>query len=130
MKLTTDSNCLAIQSVDFKACHIEDIESYPSIHGKYEWNKEQERSVSSIKDKDGNYHAHALGYKNGWGEWEDCIYKDGKFDKADLAIALFDAREMEIIPHVDSVELPNGETFYIDADYGQDAKMEADWGAY
>ena len=130
MKLILDSKTLAIQGADFKTCHIEDIESYPLTHGNWAWSEEHEKSINSIKDKDGNYHAHALGYKNGWGEWADCIYKDGEFDKADLAIALFDAREMEIIPHVDSVELPNGETFYIDADYGQDAKTEADWSTY
>ena len=69
-----------------------------------------------------------LMYRNNYGEPIICRVKEnGAFDKADLAIALFDARETgQIEGDVQEVELPNGETFIIDADHGQDAKLSCE----
>lgn len=66
-----------------------------------------------------------LFYRNHYGEPVLCdVAKDGSFDKADLAIALFDARETgQIEGDVKEVQTPDGETFAIDSDHGQDAKL-------
>ena len=63
-----------------------------------------------------------LWYQNSYGEQVVCE-SGSKLDRADLAIALFDARETGVLPgDVKEVTLPGGEVFAIDADYGQDAK--------
>tara|TARA_R110002050_G_scaffold261986_1_gene402183 strand:- start:196 stop:642 length:447 start_codon:yes stop_codon:yes gene_type:complete len=128
--LVESEGVLAIKGADFAPSWIKDIERFPTLHGKWTWDAENEKSISSIKNAAGEYHASELGYKNGWGEYQSCTWKGGEFDEGDLAIALFDAREMGIIQHTERVTLPNGESFTIDADYGQDEKLSADWSSY
>ena len=82
--------------------------------------RDHERNPDLWKVKDG-----LLGYRDGEGGYVLCrIKENGSFDKANLAIALFDARETgQIEGDVKEVLTPNGETFVIDSDYGQDDKL-------
>jgi len=50
--------------------------------------------------------------------------KESDIKPADLAIALFSARETGQMRDVKEVQLPNGDTFIIDMDHGQDELIE------
>lgn len=103
IKLIVKFNTLHTPASALSESWHEDNKSFPNLH--------------KIEDR-------LLFYRNGYGEPVLCdVSQDGSFDKADLAIALFDARETGQIEDVREVLTPDGETFVIDADYGQDAKL-------
>ena len=104
MKLIIKDGIVHTPKSALSASWLKDNKSFPSLY--------------RIEDR-------MLMYRNNYGEPIICRVKEnGAFDKADLAIALFDARETgQIEGDVQEVELPNGETFIIDADHGQDAKL-------
>ena len=104
IKLIHKFNTLHTPASALSASWLEDSKSFPNLH--------------KIEDR-------MLFYRNDYGEPVLCdVSKDGSFDKADLAIALFDARETgQIEGDVREVLTPDGETFVIDSDHGQDAKL-------
>ncbi len=127
--LTIDDGQLAVPHTAFTANWVRDMEEFPELHGKWSWDDEAGKSVSSIKDEAGEYHPHRLGgrdYSKG-GEPFSCDWRDGNPDMAHLAIALFDARETGAMVDVSEVTLPDGRTFVIDADYGQDDYYRNTW---
>tara|TARA_A100001037_G_C14679019_1_gene426483 strand:+ start:101 stop:478 length:378 start_codon:yes stop_codon:yes gene_type:complete len=120
-KLVIDNHGqLAVPHTAFTESIKRDMEKFPELFGDYIWCAETERSIKVTHDDDGNRLPQALGGHNRYGEPFSCDWEDGKFNRAELAVALFDARETGLMVDVPEVVLPDGEVFVIDRDYGQD----------
>tara|TARA_R100000808_G_scaffold142_1_gene1022 strand:+ start:1117 stop:1494 length:378 start_codon:yes stop_codon:yes gene_type:complete len=111
---------LAVPHTAFTDSIKRDMEKFPELFGDCVWCAETERSIMVTHDADGNHLPQALGGHTRYDEPFTCDWEDGKFNRAYLAVALFDARETGLMVDVPEVVLPDGEIFVIDQDHGQD----------